>query len=59
MGAITTVEKMEIYYIKEIGTNDTVKQINVLSESEEFDIIDTKFEHILNQHIKSQIKIRL
>ena len=46
-------------YIKEIGTNETEKQIDVLSESEEFDIIDNKFEHILNQRIKTQIILEL
>ena len=40
----------ESYYIKEIGTNETEKQIDVLSESEEFDIIDNKFEHIKSMH---------
>ena len=48
----------ESYYIKELAASDTEKQIVGLLEREEFDTI-AKLEHILNQHIKSQIKIEL
>ena len=52
-GRIYNGEKMEKKHtnIKELDASDIEKQIGVTLEREEFDIIDNKFEHILNQYI--------